>query len=130
VVGDRPPGSDEVPALAYPAVPRRLRTLSFFPGHVEALPKHYAPDIDSIQVSMALAGGMSGGPVVRQDGGVVGIAEATFEVNEANIPSRRFNMPCRSRTCANSMPSWPGKPRRRDQTPLVGFSLTASLHLA
>jgi hypothetical protein len=35
---------------------------------------------------------MSGGPVVRQDGRVVGIiAEATFESNEGGIPSRRFS---------------------------------------
>lgn len=87
-----PRAGDDVAALAYPAVPRRQPVLGFFAGHVEALPPDYRREVVFIQVSIALAGGMSGGPVINQHGQVVGIiAEATFEANADGIPGRRFS---------------------------------------
>lgn len=87
-----PEPAEEVAALGYPTVPRRLPTLNILPGAVESLPTDYKGKQQFIQVSFASSGGLSGGPVIDQCGRVVGIvSERTFEaVADAAVPAKAF----------------------------------------
>ena len=87
-----PEPAEEVAALGYPTVPRRLPTLNILPGAVESLPTDYKGKQQFIQVSFASSGGLSGGPVIDQCGRVVGIvSERTFEaVADAVVPAKAF----------------------------------------
>jgi hypothetical protein len=90
---DLPSPGEEVAVLGYPSVPRRQPTLNISVGAVESLPTDYGGTAQFIQVSIPIAGGNSGGPVIDQCGRVVGIvSEKTFEmVQDPTTPSRPFS---------------------------------------
>lgn len=80
-----PDPGEQLAALGFPAIPRRQPTLGIYPGTVESVATDYSGQVYSIQVTIELAGGISGGPVIDRAGNLVGLAmEQTF-----NRPRRR-----------------------------------------
>lgn len=88
-----PESGDEVAIMGFPVVPQRLPILNFSAGMVESLPTDYRETNRFIQVSIATAGGYSGGPLLDTYGRVIGVvSERTFEdVGEARMPARPFS---------------------------------------
>jgi RNA-directed DNA polymerase len=83
---------EQVAALGYPSIPRRQPALAILTGHVESRALNYAGTVDTVQVSIKISGGMSGGPVIDRGGRLVGIAmEQTFEHTEGGVPARAFH---------------------------------------
>ncbi len=90
---DLPNPGEEVAILGYPSVPRRQPILNISVGAVESLPTDYKGSSQFIQVSIPIAGGNSGGPLIDQFGRVLGVvSEKTFEmVRDPAAPSRPFS---------------------------------------
>jgi len=82
---------EQVAALGYPSIPGRQPALAIYTGRVESRATNYAGTVDSVQVSIKISGGMSGGPVIDRGGSLVGIAmEQTFERTADDVPARAF----------------------------------------
>lgn len=80
-----------VAALGYPTVPMYGASLVVRTGHVESISSQYSGKAEGIQVSIALTGGFSGGPVIDSEGRLVGVVmEATFEKTSADVPGGVF----------------------------------------
>lgn len=90
---DLPNPGEEVAVLGYPSVPRRQPILNISVGSVESLPTDYGGTSQFIQVSIPIAGGNSGGPLIDHFGRVLGVvSEKTFEkVQDPSTPSRPFS---------------------------------------
>lgn len=83
---------EQVAALAYATVPWREPGLGFHPGVVESRLPIFGGRVETIQVTIELSGGMSGGPVIDRWGNLVGIVmETTFEQTEDGVPGRAFH---------------------------------------
>lgn len=83
------PGT-QLAALGFPKVPFRLPECTITPGHVEATSMDFHGAVTTIQVSMPLSGGNSGGPVIDRGGNLVGIvSELTTE--DAEDAPRSFS---------------------------------------
>ena len=90
---DLPNPGEEVAILGYPSVPRRQPILNISVGAVESLPADYKGSSQFIQVTIPIAGGNSGGPLIDQCGRVLGVvSEKTFEmVRDSATPARPFS---------------------------------------
>lgn len=90
---DLPSAGGDVAIMGFPAVPLRRTTLNISTGTVETVSTDFRGQTEFIQVSIATAGGYSGGPLLDECGRVLGIAsERTFEaVGEQSVPSRPFS---------------------------------------
>lgn len=87
-----PERGEPIAVLGYPAVPLRLPTLVLVEGIVEAMVSDLRGQVQFIQISANLAGGMSGAPVINIAGNVIGIvSEQTFEQTAAGVPARAFH---------------------------------------
>jgi len=87
-----PERGEPIAVLGYPAVPLRLPTLVVAEGIVEAMVSDLRGQLQYIQISANLAGGMSGAPVINVAGSVIGIvSEQTFEQTAAGVPARAFH---------------------------------------
>jgi RNA-directed DNA polymerase len=88
---DPPSEGDQVAALGYPSIPQRQPALAIYTGRVESRAPNYAGTVETIQVSIDISGGMSGGPVIDRGGKLVGIVmEQTFEHTKGDVPARPF----------------------------------------
>ncbi len=86
-----PERGEPVAVLGYPSVAQRQPALGVFDGLVESIVTDYKGRV-FIQVSVSLAGGMSGGPLINAAGSVIGIvSEQTFERTTENVPGRAFH---------------------------------------
>lgn len=84
---------EQVAALGYPSVPQRQPSLALMPGAVQSVQSTYDGELSTIVVSMDLAGGYSGGPVIDRGGRLVGIVvEQTFEAQSSPaVPVQTFS---------------------------------------
>ena len=70
---------EEIAVLGYMSVAGREPGLGLHHGRVESNMPTYGGEVDTVQVSCDLSGGLSGGPVIDKAGNLVGIAmESTF----------------------------------------------------
>jgi RNA-directed DNA polymerase len=82
---------EQVAALGYPSIPRRQPALAIWTGRVESRATNYAGTVETVQVSIKISGGMSGGPVIDRGGKLVAVAiEQTFEHTKKGVPARPF----------------------------------------
>lgn len=74
---------EEIAALGFATVDGRLPSLGIYTGRIEAFSRPYDAATDSIQASIQMAGGMSGGPVIDRQGRLIGIVvEHSFEAGQ------------------------------------------------
>src|SRR5439155_1896352 len=65
--------AEEVAGLGYANIARRDTSLMFVLGYVESPTTDYSRTVHLVSVSLNLAGGMSGGPVMDAAGKIVGV---------------------------------------------------------
>jgi len=83
---------EQVAAIGYPTVPMREPTVGIYVGRVESRAAHFGGQIASVQVSIEMAGGLSGAPVIDRSGYLVGIVtEHTMERAAAGTSQRAFH---------------------------------------
>ena len=69
-----PEPGEQLVALGYPSISGRQPALGIYPGIVESVTTDYSKEVTSIQVTIELSGGISGGPVFDRAGQLVGLA--------------------------------------------------------
>jgi RNA-directed DNA polymerase len=80
-----------VAAIGYPTVPGHEPAVGIYPGRVESLAPFFGGDIDCIQVTIEMSGGLSGGPVIERGRKLIGVAiESSFERTATGVPAREF----------------------------------------
>ena len=83
---------EEVGVLGFPSVPRREPGLALRIGRVESLLPLFGGEVETVQVSCQITGGMSGGPVIDKWGHLVGIVmESTFERAGEGVPAQQIH---------------------------------------
>jgi S1-C subfamily serine protease len=81
---------EAVAVIGFASVPQRYPSLGIYPGTVESINGNYQ-GVELIHITVAVAGGLSGSPVVNTRGQVIGIVvESTFEQTVAGVPKREF----------------------------------------
>lgn len=83
---------EPVAALGFGATPQRQPAVSFSTGIVESRTPVYTGEVETVVVSINIAGGMSGAPVIDSGGSLVGVvAEVTYEQTADGVPARAYN---------------------------------------
>ena len=81
---------EPVAALAYPAVPLHEPEIGIYLGFVESTMPYFGAQVESIQVTIEMSGGMSGAPVIDRDGRLVGVVRGQpfLEKTDDGVPRR------------------------------------------
>lgn len=83
---------DRIIVGAFCSAPLRDASRLYNEGYIESIPTDFSGERSFLQISVNVAGGMSGGFVIANSGEAVGvIIERTFEKTEKDVPSRPFN---------------------------------------
>ena len=85
---------EEIAVLGYMSVAGREPGLGLHHGRVESNMPTYGGEVDTVQVSCDLSGGLSGGPVIDKAGNLVGIAmESTFAAADEPVADSAATKP-------------------------------------
>ncbi len=86
-----PEAGEPIAVLGYASIPDRHPDLGIYSGTVESVRNNYRQTLQLLQISVASAGGLSGGPVIDSRGRVIGIViESAYEETMERVPGREY----------------------------------------